>query len=342
MRRQNAKVRLGQVAGRQWGRVTWAQIAALGVDRRVAADWKQQGYIHQVLPRVYAVGHRAPSYESDLAAALLYAGPGAALSHATAGHWLGLLDAAPRRIQISTPRRCRSQSGIHVHRERNLDRIWHRGFPLTPVPQLLLDLAATEPLRRLRKALANADYRNRLDIQAVNAILGRGRPGSRQLRYALTVHQPALARTKSGLEIMFFELCESARIQVPELNQWVAGWEVDALFRPQRIAIELDGYGNHRSPAQIKRDRRKELDLRNAGFLPVRYSDDQLTNQPQAVVADVQRLLAGYRPGNTPNSSVCPKPTSAPAAAVPAARASSATAAATAAATSRLNTEGMM
>jgi very-short-patch-repair endonuclease len=342
MDNQDAKVRLGDMAGRQWGRVTWAQLQRLGVDRKAVARWKTQGYLRQVLPRVYAVGHRAPSYESDLAAALLYAGPGAALSHATAAHWLGLLDKPPRGIHVSTPRRCRSQPGIAVHRERDLARIWHRGFPLTPVPRLLLDLAATEPLRQLRKALANADYRNRLDVQAVSAVPGRGRPGSARLRQALAEHQPALARTKSGLEITFFELCESARIQLPELNQWVAGWEVDALFREQRIAIELDGYDNHPSPAQVKRDRRKELDLRKAGFLPVRYSDEQLGDGPQEVMADVQRLLADYRPGSTPNSSVWPKPTSAPAAAVPAARASSATAAATADATSRLNTEGMM
>src|SRR5438309_734517 len=156
MRRQNAKVRLGRIAGRQWGRVSWAQIAALGVDRKVALDWKAQGLFQLVLPRVYAVGHQAPSYEADLAAALLYAGPGAALSHATAAHWLGLLEKPPRAIHVSTPRRCRSLPGVVVHGRRDRERIWHRRFPLTAVPELLLDLAATEPSRRVRKALANA------------------------------------------------------------------------------------------------------------------------------------------------------------------------------------------
>jgi predicted transcriptional regulator of viral defense system len=289
MRRQNAKVRLGQVAGRQWGRVTWAQINALGVDDKVVADWKRQGYLHRVLPRVYGVGHSARSYEADLASALLYAGPGAALSHATAAHWLGLLDQPPRAIHVSTPRRCRSQPGIVVHRERAASRIWHRRLPLTPLPQLLLDLAATEPRRRLRQALANADYRNLLDARAVRAALGRGRPGSAKLRQALTEHLPRLARTKSDLEIAFLELCESAGIPLPETNERVAGWEVDALFRSHRIAVELDGYGNHRSPAQIKRDRRKEMDLRGAGLQPVRYSDEQL-EQGTGVVADLRRL----------------------------------------------------
>lgn len=271
--------------------MSWAQIKGLGVDDKVVADWKRQGYLHRILPRVYAVGHRARSYEADLAAALLYAGPGAALSHATAAHWLGLLDKPPRKIHISTPRRCRSQPGIVVHREREVSRVWHRRLPVTPVPQILLDLAATEPRRRLRMALANADYHDLLELGAIEAALGRGRHGSAQLREALAQHQPRLARTKSGLEVAFLELCEFAGIPLPETNEWVAGWEVDALFRTQHIAVELDGYGNHRSPAQIKRDRRKDLALRAAGFQPIRYSDEQL-EQRTDVIADLRRMGA--------------------------------------------------
>lgn len=263
---------------------------ALGISSKTIAAWKRQGYIHRLLPRVYAVGHRAPSYEADLAAALLYAGPGAALCHATAAHRLGLLDKPPRLIHVSTPRRCSSQPGIVVHRERDLERIWHRGFPLTTVGQILLDLASTESLRRLRKALANADYRNLLDPTAIEAALGRGRSGSAQLRQALAEHQPRLARTKSELEADFFELCESAGFPLPEVNVMVAGWEVDALFRHERIAVELDGYGNHHSPAQVKRDRRKDLALRAAGLVPVRYSDEQLKHHRAEIIADIQRL----------------------------------------------------
>src|SRR5947209_10113803 len=128
---RGAKVRVAEVAGRQWGRLTWAQLQALPAPRKTISDWKTQGYIHQVLPRVYAVGHQAPSYEADLAAALLYAGPGAALSHTTAAHWLGLLDRRSAVIHVSTPRRVRSLPGIVVHGERKQERNWHRGLPTT-------------------------------------------------------------------------------------------------------------------------------------------------------------------------------------------------------------------
>jgi very-short-patch-repair endonuclease len=66
---------------------------------------------------------------------------------------------------------------------------------------------------------------------------------------------------------------------------------VDALFRGAGVAVELDGHRNHRSPAQVKRDRRKDLALRSAGLIALRYSDEQLTEGSTDVLADLRRLL---------------------------------------------------
>jgi very-short-patch-repair endonuclease len=262
----------------------------LGISKSTVAMWLDQGYLHPKLPGVYAVGHPAGDYAAGLAAALLYAGPGAMLSHATATYWLDLLDERPRQIHVTTPRFCRSLPGVVVHERRACERIWHKGLPTTTVAQTLLDLAAQAPLRTVRKALANADYRGILNLPELIAVLGRGRPGSAKLRDALDEHQPRLARTKSELEVIFFELCEEARMTLPELNVRVAGWEVDALWRAERIAVELDGYRNHRSPAQIRRDRRKEMALRAAGYAPLRYSEEQLTIYRADVIAEIARL----------------------------------------------------
>lgn len=242
---------------------------------------------------MYAVGHSAVSTEADLAAALLYAGPGAMLSHATAAWWLGLLDDEPRTIHVSTPRRCRSLPGIAVHQRRMCERIVHKRLPTTGVPQTLLDLAARAPLRTVRRALAKAEYAGTLDIDAIDNLLGRGRRGGRRLRHALERHRPALAQTKSRLEIRFVELCEQTGIPTPEVNVYVSQWEVDALWREERIAVELDGYRNHHTRAQMKRDRRKELDLRVAGYTLVRYSEEQLTDNKAEVIADVRRARGG-------------------------------------------------
>src|ERR1700729_3687195 len=92
MRNRIAKVHVAGLADRQHGRVGTAQLAALGVEPVAVARWVADGYLKPDLPRVYAVGHRAPSVEANVTAAVLYAGPGAMLSHATVLWWLGLID----------------------------------------------------------------------------------------------------------------------------------------------------------------------------------------------------------------------------------------------------------
>ena len=116
---------------------------------------------------------------------MLYAGPGAMLSHATALWWHGLIDRQPWPIEVSTPRRCRSLHGVTVHGRRACERIWHKGLPVTTVEQALLDFAARAPLDRVRYALANADYLKVLDLGALRSIAGHGRAGSTKLREAL-------------------------------------------------------------------------------------------------------------------------------------------------------------
>jgi len=246
-------------------------------------------YLAPVLPRVYAVGHRAPSVEADLTAAVLYAGPGAMLSHATALWWLGLLERQPWSIQVSTPRRCRSLPGVQVHGRRTCQRIFHKGLPTASLEQALLDYAAVAPLERLRHALAVADYRKVLDIAAVRATAGNGRPGSTELRKALARHEPKLAHTRSPLERLFLPLCERAGIPMPDVNVWIAGVLVDAVWRQQKLVVELDGRENHSSWGQIQDDRSKELRLRAAAFEVIRYGTRQLEEEAPAVEAELRR-----------------------------------------------------
>lgn len=289
---RSAKVRVARVANRQWGLVSWAQLIRLGLDRRTISHQVRDGYLHRVHPRVYAVGHRAPSVESGLAAALLYAGPGAMLSHATAIWWLGLSDRRPPAIDVSTPRRCRSIAGLKVHGRRVCERVWRRGLTITTVEQSLLDFAAVATVDRVRHALATADYLKLLDLDALRAVAGSGRAGSAKLRQARTRHEPKLARTRSPLERLFLPLCERAGIPLPDINVYVEGILVDAVWWDQRLIVELDGRDNHSSWAQIQRDRSNELRLRTAGFDVVRYGWIQVEDESELVEHDLLAQLA--------------------------------------------------
>jgi predicted transcriptional regulator of viral defense system len=290
------KIRLAQLINRQFGRVSRAQLTQLGIASGTVAAWLADGYLYRLFPRVYGVGHRAPSVEGDLAAALLYAGPGAALSHQTAAWWLGLLDTKPTVIHVTTPRKCRSAPGIRVYSRRTRKRIVHKQLAVTTVAELLLDLAATAPLYVVRRTLANAEYRDLLNLSEVEAEIGRGSRGASKLRKAMERHQPSLALTKSRLERLLLTICEEENLPLPELNVTLGGWQVDALWREAKLAVELDGYGNHHTPAQLRRDRRKEMYLRGRELTPVRYSEEQLIERHQ-VARELRRATKPGRAG---------------------------------------------
>ena len=275
----------------QAGRVTRAQLDRLGVTDRVVAAWIEEGYLERVLPKVYAVGHSARSREADLWAAILYAGPGAMLSHRTAARWRGLIDYPPTRIEVSTPRRIKSLQGVRVYGERKLARHLHNGLPVTSTAQTALDLAATADLRLVRKALSSLDFQHQLDVKAIEAACKHGRPGSRRLREALARHQPQLAYTNGPLEVEFLEWCERHHIPVPEFNRIVHGIQVDAHWPKAKLVVELDGYDNHSSRAQLRRDHRNDMTLRHHGITVLRYDRDLLRRQPYAIRADILTFL---------------------------------------------------
>jgi hypothetical protein len=254
------------------------------------------GRLYRLYCGVYAVGHRALSVEGRLAAALFYAGPGAMLSHVTAAWWWELWGTEPRWIHVSAARRRSPVDGVRIHLPRQLEATRHRRLPVTTVARTLLDLAGSVPLADLRKALAEAEYRGLVDLERVDAEAGRGRRGSAALRAALARHRPQLAHTLSPLEDRFVDFCDAERIPLPEVNRKVAGLMVDALWPAERLVVELDGRAAHGSPAAVERDRRRDLTLRAAGYVVLRYAWGQITEQPRLVAADLRSALAQAAP----------------------------------------------
>jgi predicted transcriptional regulator of viral defense system len=287
-RDENAKRVVAELAATQIGRVRVDQLRLLGVARARIYRWCDSGYLHRELPGVYAVGHPGRSTESDLAAAVLYAGPGAMLSHATAAWWLGLLKYPPNRIIVSSPRRVKNRGNITVHGRRRLERIWRRGLPVTDPSQTIFDYAGTGQTDLLRLVLANADYNDLLDVGRLSQMVGAGAPA---LRKALQIHLPQLAHTRSRGERLLLTTCQDHGIQIPEVNVYVHGWLVDALWADQKLVVEIDGPKGHRTRAELQADHQRDLELRAAGYVVLRYTERQLIDSPAAVAADIRRHL---------------------------------------------------
>ena len=229
--------------------------------------------------------------KAQLVEAVLYAGPGAMLTGAVAAWWLGLRDRRPEQIEVATRKRCGSLPGIHVRGRRDFTRTWHRDLPVAPVAEVLFHYAMSASHSELRRALAQTEYHGYLELESLPPLLRHGKPGSHALRTALSAHDPRLARVRSPLEIDFLELCEQYAIPAPEVNVRIAGLEVDMLWRAQGVAVELDGGSNHRTVAQMHRDRDTDLLLRRAGLIVQRYSRPQVVHRPEEVSQDVLRTL---------------------------------------------------
>jgi Protein of unknown function (DUF559) len=288
----NAKLRVAAVAAGQQGRIRYDQILSVGVTRGTITNWSRNGYLFWELPRVYAVGHPGRTPESDLAAALLYAGPGGELSHATTVWWLGLLKYAPKEIHVSTPRRVQNYNNIVVHGRRNVDRILHKGLPITTPSQAILDFAATGTADLLRLVLANADFQGLLDVTALQNSIGQGINGTKALRQAIRIHLPQLALTRSRIEQLLLILCQRSGVRPPDgVNVYLHGWLVDAVWHSAKLVVEIDETSGHKTPAQIRKDRQREFDLRAKGYIVLRYTEEQLMTMPGPIAAEIASYL---------------------------------------------------
>jgi very-short-patch-repair endonuclease len=289
-----AFTRVLRLAERQWGVIARWQLERCGITTGAIARLVASGRLHRIYPRVYAVGHKSLCTEGRLLAAILYAGPGAAMSYASATSWWAFIPSLPHTTDVTSPHRRRSLNGVRVHHVKQVDRVMHRGLPVTPVARTLLDFASVAPLERVRSAVAEADFKRLLDLEAIDAITGVGRPGSATLRRALSLHRPEYARTLSPLEDLLLDVCRRHRIPFPEVNVNVRGYRVDALWRTERVVVEADGGDGHGTRAQMERDRERDLALRGAGYLVLRYTWRQVKTRPTAVAADIRRALKAH------------------------------------------------
>lgn len=290
-------LRVARRAERQEGVVNEAQLRDLGLDRFAVRRWVAAGRLHREYPGVYSVGHRALTRKGKLIAALLYCGEGAALCHRSAAHWWALIERPPAKIHVCSRHRRAPSHDLVLHRPRVLDRVLHHQLPVTPVARTLLDLATEASVRELRKALAEAEFRGVLDLEQVQSLIGRGRPGSARLRAALEAHLPALAQTETPLEDEFLLLCERFGLPLPEPNVWIGPYRVDAFWREERVVVELDSRAAHTSEARRLTDHERDLRLREQGYVIRRYSWHQVFTKPAQVAADARRTVDARRSG---------------------------------------------
>jgi very-short-patch-repair endonuclease len=258
----------------------------------------RSGRLLPLHPGVYAVGHARLRREGYWLAAVLAVGPGAVLSHRDAAGLHGLRPANHVRTDVSTAGRARSSEKITVHRTRPLDAqdiTTVSGIPTTTVARTLLDLAGMVPNDHLTKAIKEAERQRTFDLKAIEAALARTRgrrgQGHRALTTAIEEYAAlGLSATDSLLEDAFHRLVRDNDLPSPAINVSVEGFKIDAVWRTQRVAVELDGWAHHRTRHSFEADRERDATLTENGWRVVRFTHNQVTRRPDAVISTLRRL----------------------------------------------------
>jgi hypothetical protein len=186
---------------------------------------------------------------------VLACGDGAALSHRSAGHALGIIPARPRLPEVTKPTTSGyERDGIVVHRVSAIDpadRTVVHDIPMMTAPRVLLDLAPSLTEAELTRACHEAWIRHHMAPGPVDACIGRNptKKGAAKLRRALVADA-----TLSKLEDGFLTLLDRHDLPRPRTNIDRAGDKVDCYWPRHALTVELLSYRFHASRQAFESD----------------------------------------------------------------------------------------
>ncbi|HEY6638059.1 MAG TPA: DUF559 domain-containing protein [Solirubrobacterales bacterium] len=212
-------------------------------------------------------------------AAVLALGEGAVVSYISAAVLWGMLKPGdgPIHVTLAGDSGRRKRRGIWIHRSHS--RIadvstCRHGIALTKPARTLRDLHRTVPQPVYRRAVRRA-----LDLRLIS---------SDQLR-------SDELRTRSELERLFQSLCRRHRLPQPDVNARVDRYEVDFLWRDQRVIVETDSWRHHADRVAFETDRARDAHLQSLGFRVLRFTWRQIGETPDVVARPLRALLAQPR-----------------------------------------------
>lgn len=265
-------VAIARLAANQHGVLSSQQLNACGIDasgikRRLAA-----GHLHRLHRGVYAVGHPNVGNEGRWMAAVLAAGKGAVLSHQSAAA-LWKIGAPAQLVEVTVPGDAgrAARTGIRLHRSRTLssaDLTRRARIPVTKPARTLADLRRVLSRDQFARALREAEY---LKLPIGSAF----KPD----------------RSRTDLEGRFLALTRRHRLPQPEVNVRVDRFLVDFLWRKERLVVEMDGWGSHRTRSAFEEDRARDARLAVFGYTVLRFTWRQIETDAVGVARTVRELL---------------------------------------------------
>jgi very-short-patch-repair endonuclease/predicted transcriptional regulator of viral defense system len=306
---------LDHLAAPHAGVVSRFELLAAGWSESQVARAVRSGALIRVCHGVYRVAGARWSRRAAYHAAVLTVGVDAHVARWSAAELHGFVE--PRRgpvdVLLPHPRSYagRSDRIIRVHRTRSLpeqDRDERDGLPVTAPARTLLDLASTTSVSRLGEHVAAAMRVRACGYEQLLEVLDRRRNarGRGRLREVLLLLGEDGAGARSDVEVAALHHLVDAGLPRPALafrvhddqGRFVA--EVDLAYPQIRLAIEIDGFRWHSSPARKRADEERQNRLILAGWIVLRFSATEVRTHPDRLVVAVRAALASARTPVTP------------------------------------------
>jgi very-short-patch-repair endonuclease len=148
----------------------------------------------------------------------------------------------------------------------------------------------------LERAFHEAEVREVTDRVSLPVLLERypGRRGAKNLRALLDAPEPA-SITRNDFEEAFVALVDQYGLRRPRMNADLAirgrFFEIDALWEPERVAVELDSRTIHGTRKKFESDRLRDRMLVAEGWRAIRVTWRQLRDEPAEIAADLRSAL---------------------------------------------------
>jgi very-short-patch-repair endonuclease len=293
-----------KLAGRQHGLLTAAQARSLGLDASAVSRRVGGGLWERILPGVYRIAGAPATGRQAALAGVLWAGEGAVVSHRAAGALWSIAGAETTRVEVTVPyARARRHAAVRVHRTGampTLDQSEVHGIPVTSPARTIIDLGSVLRGEDLEAAVEDV-FRRRLCRPAflewrLRELGGKGRAGAGELAAMLGRRGDDVAALEYRLEVKMWRLLAGSGLALPERQYTVRAdgtwYRLDFAWPDGKIAVEGDGYDSHGGRLAFVRDHRRLAALGAAGWRVLPFTWEQVTREPQRVVAQVRQALA--------------------------------------------------
>jgi very-short-patch-repair endonuclease len=261
-----------------------------------------RGQLVRVFPHVYRLKGSPNDGTTTLRAALLHAGPEAALSHTTALAVWGERDLSrPFHLTVEDSLRRAGAPDLIVHRRKRFDPesaqcLERRGLRITTLPRTVVDSWPLLPPSERRPLALDLARRGLVTAEQLDEALAE-RPnvaGRRLLRQTIDLVADGC---QSELEAHGVLNVFRDRSLPPSVGQFrvdlpTGRVKLDRAWPEVKVAVELDGARYHTSPEDRRRDLARDTALAALGWVVLRFTYAEVLRDPDGVRA---KILEVYR-----------------------------------------------